>query len=94
MIPILHFRYEYSTKSTISADELEKEGIFMKKPGEVTLETEYEKVKNLDLDNWDSVRSKFLIHKINDINPLPAYLTTVFQFLVPRPWDETPQKNL
>jgi cytochrome c oxidase assembly protein subunit 16 len=31
-------------------------GIEMKKPGEVTLETEYEKVKKLDIDNWDNKR--------------------------------------
>lgn len=28
----------------------------MKKPGEVTLETEYEKVKTLDIDNWEPIR--------------------------------------
>lgn len=28
----------------------------MKKPGEVTLETEYEKIQKLDLDNWTQVR--------------------------------------
>lgn len=55
---LCNFRYEYSNKSTISAEELEKEGIFMKKPGEVTLETEYEKVKSIDIDNWESVRSE------------------------------------
>lgn len=55
---LCNFRYEYSNKSTISAEDLEKEGISMKKPGEVTLETEYEKVKNIDIDNWESVRSE------------------------------------
>lgn len=28
----------------------------MKKTGEVTLETEFEKVKNIDIDNWEQVR--------------------------------------
>lgn len=28
----------------------------MKKPGEVTLESEYEKVKDLDIDNWEQIR--------------------------------------
>lgn len=28
----------------------------MKKPGEVTLETEFEKIKKLDIDNWDQKR--------------------------------------
>lgn len=31
-------------------------GIKMKKEGEVTLETEYEKIKTLDIDNWEPVR--------------------------------------
>lgn len=30
----------------------------MKKPGEVTLETEYEKIKEIDIDNWENVRGK------------------------------------
>lgn len=28
----------------------------MKKPGEVTLESEYEKIKDLDIDNWEQIR--------------------------------------
>lgn len=28
----------------------------MKKPEEVTLESEYEKVKTLDIDNWENKR--------------------------------------
>jgi cytochrome c oxidase assembly protein subunit 16 len=28
----------------------------MKAAGEVTLETEYEKIKKLDIDNWESKR--------------------------------------
>ncbi len=28
----------------------------MKDEGEVTLETEYEKIKDLDIDNWEPVR--------------------------------------
>lgn len=49
-------RYQFSRKSQISPDELEKHGIKMKKPGEVTLETEYDKIKNLDTDNWEQIR--------------------------------------
>lgn len=75
---LCNFRYEYSNKSTISAEELEKEGIFMKKPGEVTLETEYEKVKSIDIDNWESVRSELdLIFK--DFLPVVNALH-IFQF--------------
>lgn len=36
--------------------ELKKYGIEMKKPGEVTLESEYEKLKELDIDNWENIR--------------------------------------
>lgn len=49
-------RYQFSRNSTITPAEMEKHGIKMKKPGEVTLETEYEKIKNLDIDNWEQVR--------------------------------------
>lgn len=31
----------------------------MKATGEVTLETEFEKVKKIDIDNWESVRGNF-----------------------------------
>lgn len=41
------YRYEYSQKSVIDREELEKRGITMKKPGEVTLESEYEKLKDV-----------------------------------------------
>lgn len=37
-------------------DEMKKYGIEMKKPGEVTIETEFEKIKKLDIDNWEQVR--------------------------------------
>ncbi|VEN39997.1 unnamed protein product [Callosobruchus maculatus] len=49
-------RYQFSKVSEIRPDELKKAGIEMKKPGEVTLETEFEKIKNLDIDNWEQVR--------------------------------------
>lgn len=28
----------------------------MKKPGEVSLETEFEKMQNIDIDTWEQVR--------------------------------------
>lgn len=37
-------------------DELQDLGIKMKDPGEVTLETEYEKIQKLDIDNWEPKR--------------------------------------
>lgn len=49
-------RYQFSTVSQVTPEEMKKHGITMKKPGEVTLETEYEKIKNLDIDNWEQVR--------------------------------------
>lgn len=49
-------RYQFTKKSQITPEEMKKHGIEMKKPGEVTLETEYEKIKNLDIDNWEQVR--------------------------------------
>ncbi|CAH0559686.1 unnamed protein product [Brassicogethes aeneus] len=49
-------RYQFSRISKVNPDELKKHGIEMKKPGEVTLESEYEKIKNLDIDNWEQVR--------------------------------------
>lgn len=49
-------RYQFSKKTTIKPEELEERGINMKKPGEVTLETEYEKIKTLDIDNWEPIR--------------------------------------
>lgn len=48
-------RYQFSNVSPIS-QQIEKHGIDMKKPGEVTLESEYEKIKQLDIDNWEQVR--------------------------------------
>ncbi|XP_063233372.1 cytochrome c oxidase assembly protein COX16 homolog, mitochondrial [Bacillus rossius redtenbacheri] len=50
-------RYDYSKREKIDPDELrEKYGIQMKKRGEVTLESEYEKLKQLDIDNWSNIR--------------------------------------
>ncbi|XP_046677849.1 cytochrome c oxidase assembly protein COX16 homolog, mitochondrial [Homalodisca vitripennis] len=49
-------RYEYSNKSMAAREEIIKRGIEMKKQGEVTLEAEYEKVKDLDIDNWTNIR--------------------------------------
>ncbi|CAG9798864.1 unnamed protein product [Chironomus riparius] len=49
-------RYQFSRKITVKPDELDKIGIKMKNPEDVTLESEYEKVKNLDIDNWENKR--------------------------------------
>ncbi|XP_065076744.1 cytochrome c oxidase assembly protein COX16 homolog, mitochondrial [Ochlerotatus camptorhynchus] len=49
-------RYTFSKKGTLTVEEAEKHGLLMKKPEEVTLETEFEKVKNIDIDSWDNIR--------------------------------------
>uniref|UniRef100_A0A1B6DCY2 Cytochrome c oxidase assembly protein COX16 homolog, mitochondrial n=1 Tax=Clastoptera arizonana TaxID=38151 RepID=A0A1B6DCY2_9HEMI len=51
-----NLRYEYKPQVILRPEDLEKEGIYMKKPEEVTLESEYEKIKNLDIDNWKNIR--------------------------------------
>ncbi|KRT81062.1 hypothetical protein AMK59_5921 [Oryctes borbonicus] len=48
-------RYQFTQVSSIRK-EAEKLGIPMKKSSEVTLEKEYEKLKDLDIDNWEQVR--------------------------------------
>ncbi|GJQ72675.1 hypothetical protein Trydic_g1335 [Trypoxylus dichotomus] len=48
-------RYQFSQVSSVRR-EAEKLGIPMKKPSEVTLEKEYEKLKDLDIDNWEQIR--------------------------------------
>ncbi|XP_050304040.1 cytochrome c oxidase assembly protein COX16 homolog, mitochondrial [Anthonomus grandis grandis] len=49
-------RYEFKKVSPVSHEEAKKMGVEMKKPGEVTLEGEYEKLKSMDIDNWEQVR--------------------------------------
>ncbi|KAJ3651434.1 hypothetical protein Zmor_017478 [Zophobas morio] len=51
-----HLRYQFSRVSQVRPEELKKVGVEMKKPGEVTLEGEYEKIKKIDIDNWEQVR--------------------------------------
>ncbi|KAG5675126.1 hypothetical protein PVAND_005055 [Polypedilum vanderplanki] len=59
-------RYQFSKKSTVQPNELEKMGIKMKKPGEVTLESEYEKIKKLDIDNWENKQTPVCKYKLDD----------------------------
>ncbi|XP_044260702.1 cytochrome c oxidase assembly protein COX16 homolog, mitochondrial [Tribolium madens] len=49
-------RYQFSRVSSVKPEEMKKLGVEMKKPGEVTLESEYEKIKKIDIDNWEQVR--------------------------------------
>lgn len=49
-------RYKYTKTNALDRKELERLGIEIKKPGEVTLESEYEKIKDMDIDNWKQIR--------------------------------------
>lgn len=49
-------RYEFRKHSPVNPEIAEKYGVKMKKPGEVTLESEFEKIKKLDIDNWNNIR--------------------------------------
>lgn len=48
-------RYQFRTTSRVR-EEADKIGIEMKDRKEVTLEAEYEKVKKMDIDNWENIR--------------------------------------
>lgn len=49
-------RYEFRNPTELTREELAKEGIIKKKPEEVSLEKAYEKLKEIDLDNWKNIR--------------------------------------
>lgn len=40
----------------MSPEEMKKYGVNMKKREEVTLETEYDKVKSIDIEHWSNIR--------------------------------------
>lgn len=48
------YRYQFSKVKGVSKDEAEKMGLHKDK--EVTLETAYEEIKKLDIDNWENKR--------------------------------------
>lgn len=50
------FRFQFSKNTSLTPEEAEKHGIKMKKPGEVTLEKELEKIKDMDINNWENKR--------------------------------------
>lgn len=45
----------------MNPEELDKIGVKMKDTGTVTLETEYEKIKKIDIENWEMVRGKNML---------------------------------
>jgi hypothetical protein len=44
---LLTSRYDFSKHSPVNPEMAEKHGVKMKKPGEVTLESEFEKIKKV-----------------------------------------------
>lgn len=52
-----NYRYKYRKVKEASAEDLQEIGIHLKRPTEeITLEGEYEKLKEMDIDNWEQVR--------------------------------------
>ncbi|XP_053679796.1 cytochrome c oxidase assembly protein COX16 homolog, mitochondrial [Anopheles nili] len=49
-------RYTFSKKTSLTRQEAEKYGLNMKQQEEVTLEGEYDKIKQLDIEHWENVR--------------------------------------
>ncbi|ALC45662.1 l-3-neo43, partial [Drosophila busckii] len=49
-------RYQYAKIQPVSPEEMKKYGVKMKKRQDVTLETEYNKVQSIDIDNWSNKR--------------------------------------
>lgn len=50
-------RYKYRKVTQVSEDELAELERMAKRPSrEITLESEYEKLKDLDIDNWEQKR--------------------------------------
>ncbi|XP_017858904.1 PREDICTED: cytochrome c oxidase assembly protein COX16 homolog, mitochondrial [Drosophila arizonae] len=51
-----NLRYQYSKMQPVTPEEMKKFGVTMKKRQEVTLESEYDKVKGIDIENWSNKR--------------------------------------
>lgn len=50
-------RYKYGTQvNTLDHEQLKKEGLQLAERNEITLEAQYEKIKDLDIDNWEQIR--------------------------------------
>ncbi|XP_018799278.1 PREDICTED: cytochrome c oxidase assembly protein COX16 homolog, mitochondrial [Bactrocera latifrons] len=49
-------RYQFSRKQPVNPEDMEKYGVTMKKPEEVTLDKEYERIKSLNIDEWENKR--------------------------------------
>ncbi|CAN7942015.1 unnamed protein product [Ixodes hexagonus] len=62
-------RYEFRT-TKITQEDAEKEGLKMKAPGEVTVESVYEEIQDIDIDNWQNVRGPRPWEEGNEYNKL------------------------
>ncbi|XP_044735964.1 cytochrome c oxidase assembly protein COX16 homolog, mitochondrial [Chrysoperla carnea] len=49
-------KFQFKPTKKITPEEAEKYGVKMKNPKEVTLESEYEKIKELDIEHWENIR--------------------------------------
>ncbi|XP_065170851.1 cytochrome c oxidase assembly protein COX16 homolog, mitochondrial [Atheta coriaria] len=49
-------RYTFSKKSLVKREDIKSAGIDMNDPKESTIEVQYEKLKTMDIDNWEQVR--------------------------------------
>nr|ABV82207.1 IP03487p [Drosophila melanogaster] len=51
-----NLRYQYAKKQPVTPEEMKKYGVSMKNRKDVTLESEYDKVKSVDIENWENKR--------------------------------------
>ncbi|XP_071541052.1 cytochrome c oxidase assembly protein COX16 homolog, mitochondrial [Panulirus ornatus] len=49
-------RYDFRSGKRLTKEEAKEQGIEMKDQREVTLETEFEKIKTIDTGSWENVR--------------------------------------
>uniref|UniRef100_A0A1B0BLW5 Uncharacterized protein n=1 Tax=Glossina palpalis gambiensis TaxID=67801 RepID=A0A1B0BLW5_9MUSC len=49
-------RYKYSRQQSVTPEYIELVGVNLKKPADVTIEREFEKIKKLDTENWENIR--------------------------------------
>lgn len=49
-------RYQFKGTTSLSVREFEKHGIEKKNAKDITLESEYKKLQELDIDNWENKR--------------------------------------
>jgi len=49
-------RYRFNKNKFLTPPELHKHGIIKKEKSEVTLETEFEKIKKIDIQQWENKR--------------------------------------